>query len=320
VTRRRATGKQRTTTSGGRDSGDHLDQLLDDNHDGDSDDDLDGDTDQDDTDDDADQDDDADDDQDQGDRDDNQDDRAGRRRKRGRRSRDDDTDDDRDRPITVEDLEKAAQRIADRQVNALLRRLDKSKSSSRDQQDPDDRGGRRRRDDRTRDRDEGRDDDRDTTRRDEEQRAYDQREARLAFRDYFGGDGRSLSTTERELANTLARVEIGTRLDEHGDPDRAGREAADRISDQLTEFRRLVEKQTVAALRKRGALRERGSRSSDDEDTADSGNAGGSQPPGRAPAPAKLADKRQAAKAFAADYNTRLGHTPTTTDAGSKTG
>lgn len=319
MTRRRASGTRRTTTSSrDSDGGDHLDQLLDDDQDTDDDADRDADRDDaDDQDDDRDQGDDLDDDQDaDADRDDDQD-RGGRSRKgkrRRARTDDEDEDDDRGRPVTVEDLEKAAQRIADRQVNALLRRL--GKPGARDQQDQNDRG-RRRRDDRDRDRDV--DSGRDDTRQQDEQRRYDEREARLAFRDYVGADGRNLATTEREIANTLARVEITTRLDEHGDPDRAGREAADRVTDQLTEFRRLVEKQTVAALRKRGALRERGTTSGDEDDTVESGNAGGSRPPGRAPSPAKLADKRQAAKSFAADYNTRLGHT-TTTDAGSKTG
>jgi hypothetical protein len=199
-----------------------------------------------------------------------------------------------------------------------MRRLDRRDQAGRSR---DDRG--RRRDDRTRGRDrDDRDDDQRDTRRVDDQRRYDQREAGLVFRDYLAGDGRTLATSEREIATSLSRGEITARLDEHGDPDRAGREAAERVTDQLAKFRRLVEKQTVAALRKRGALRERSGNSTsdadDDSDTA-GGQNGGSRPPGRAPSPSKLADKRQAAKSFAEDYNARLGHTTTTTNAGTGT-
>jgi hypothetical protein len=202
------------------------------------------------------------------------------------------------RPATIADVERAAQRIADRTVNAVLRRLSQG-SRHRDQQDRSQDGDQGR--DRGRQhRDSDGDSDRDESRSSTAATREDTREARMAYREYFGDQHKTIDSSEREIANGLAGTIIAAQLAEHGDPDRAGRHAAVTVTAQLKAFRRAVEKSTVAALRSRGALK----------DLSSSG--GGSQPAGVAVTPTALADKRTAAKSRADRFNTELGYTSTT--------
>jgi hypothetical protein len=269
----RSGGARRTTsTSGSGTGGDHLDQLLNqgDNRQDDQDDARDDD--QDDLDDGTDDGDDA----DQADQDDF-----------------DDADDDQDEPpLTRADLEREAQRIADRTVNAVLREIRgaRPRSGDRDGQ----RGGRGQR----RDRD---DDNRDMRGGPD---PADVREARLAFREYLGDQYRPTIPTEREIAAELGGALIREQLaTDAGDPDRAARTAADTVATRLRKYRRAIERQTVAALRKRGALR-------DDYGSASqgSGPSAVSLPAGRAPAPAKGGDLRKQALTLAEEFNAQNGH------------
>lgn len=193
-------------------------------------------------------------------------------------------------PVTRDDLDRAAQRIADRTVNAVLKDLrgtrkgnkpdQQRRSSGEDEQRGQDRAG--------------------------SADPSDTREARMAFREYVTDRHRFVDPAEREIANTLGGHVIGQQLTEHGDPDRAGRAAADSVAEQLGHYRRSVEKATVAALRKRGAL----------ADTPNAGRGGGSAPPGQAPSPASLADKRTAARSAAERINAQRGHEQTGQHAG----
>ncbi|MFE2751570.1 hypothetical protein ACFXGA_06155 [Actinosynnema sp. NPDC059335] len=259
-------GTRRTRGGGG---GDHLDQLLNDDR-GDQDDTRDDDLD--DAADDQDTDDDGVDDQDDSDL-------------------DDDTDDQDDPPLTRADLEREAQRIADRTVNAVLREI---RGARRQGDRGNQRGGRDQRRDR--------DDDRGAA--DSGPDPADLREARLAFREYLGDQYRPGTPTEREIAAELG----GALIREHlvtggGDPDRAARTAADTVANRLRAHRRAIERQTVAALRKRGALR--------DDYGSGSQNGGApavSLPAGRAPAPARTADLRKQALTLAEEFNAQNGH------------
>jgi len=186
-----------------------------------------------------------------------------------------------DKPLTRADLEDAAQRIADRQVNALLKEL---------------RGGKNRRRERDPDGDNRGDNDRARTTDDR----YDIREARMAYREYLGDRHRFVDPSERELANTLGSSLIGTELAEHGDPDRAGRRAAEQVAGQLSAYRKAIETATINRLRTRGAL------------ITEPGRGGESPPPGSGPSQSTTADLRAAARSMAEEFNREQGHpTPT---------
>lgn len=201
-----------------------------------------------------------------------------------------------DTPLTRSDLDRAAQQIADRQVNALLKRLGmdgKNKGSGKQtgqqgqqqpsqqpQQQVSNEGGGEH-----------------SSRASAGPDPADAREARMAFREYFADTHKPVDPAEREIAHTLSGAAITSELGEHGDPDRAGRAAATSISEQLSTYRKAIERATVDELRRRGALTQTGQTAG-----------GGSAPPGQPPAPANLADKRSAAQAAAERINQQNGH------------
>jgi hypothetical protein len=131
----------------------------------------------------------------------------------------------------------------------------------------------------------------------------DVREARMAFREYLPDRIRVSNPAEREIAADLGARLITEQLADGGDPDRAARSAVDTVATRLRDYRRAIERQTVAALRRRGALR-------DDFSSQSAGPSAntGTLPAGRQPAPARAADMRKQALTLADEFNAKNGH------------
>ncbi|GAB3670307.1 hypothetical protein [Saccharopolyspora tripterygii] len=192
-----------------------------------------------------------------------------------------DSGSEQDRPITLADLRDEAQRIADRQVTALMKEVRGTHNG-------------RRRTTNNADSDQQTDSNKDREQAAEDR--YNTREARMAFREYLGDSHRFLDGTERELANQLGTSLLSTELAEHGDPDRAGRSAAQSVASQLSAFRKAVEQSTVTRLRNRGAL------------VTEPARGGDSPAGGMGPTPSTTGDLRVSARSLAEEFNREQGY------------
>ena len=190
-----------------------------------------------------------------------------------------------EQPLSRDEITKhindAAQRIADRQVNALMKEVRGSKGSKRREDSSDNKTSSG-----------------DST--DDRERAsverFDEREARMAYREYLNDSHTFVDGSERALANTLGTALVGSELAEHGDPDRAGRQAASTVAEQLSAYRKAVEDATVNRLKRRGAL------------VTEPARGGDSPPSVAAPTQSTTADLRQSARSMAQEFNQELGH------------
>lgn len=84
----------------------------------------------------------------------------------------------------------------------------------------------------------------------------DVREARLEYRSAVEDEIRFLGAAERELASQIAAGLIRSELETGGDPDAVGRKVAKQVAAQIKSTRKLYEDKTVAALQRRGQLKE----------------------------------------------------------------
>lgn len=186
-------------------------------------------------------------------------------------------------PMTRDEISKLVadqgQRIADRQVNALMKRLDQQGQGKTKQ----------RSDNTSNDSTSG---DRDRA----SQERFDEREARMAYREYLNDSHTFVDASERSVANSLGTALVGAELAEHGDPDRAGRQAATQVAEQLSAYRKAVEDATINRLKRRGAL------------VTEPGRGGDSPPSGAAPTQSTTGDLRTSARDMAAEFNKELGH------------
>jgi hypothetical protein len=129
-----------------------------------------------------------------------------------------------------EKLKDATERIADRTVNATLKRIrrqqddDKSKAKGKDESES------------------------------SSEPLPDVRATRMAFKEYLGDEFKPISNEERQFANEYGQALIAQRIEPGADEDKLGREVASSVAAQVTSLRKHYERQTKAALKRKGLL------------------------------------------------------------------